>query len=393
MLDDDIPEVRQLSADLVDVLSTFDDRLVRGDVDYDQHRKFALRACMLSLHLSSVQSILDLFLYPSCFALVRTCLEHHLLDHLMMLGYRYVQVFKDVSDEQWTELLENYHEGGPGTNTIVEEPTRSAKGHVRIVREGLYPKSDDEAEEYAIPLTYFVAAEYSPFVGRPSEQEAFHDGLTDVERLRDNAGRHREMYEQHLRWSSLRDSLQLNEFYTERDLLALDVHYRFLSAFTHGTQEAYDIAYPRGLFHGSPPIYDHYSHELVLLYLLVIGARELEVLLTMADAKPKIEVADRDQVEAIIQEAVVASSHLWFPGTEPHRLDRVKEANHRAWKLWREEGELKTVDPDEIANEEIGYYQNPLARLAQLHTTHREITTGLSYESPWPRADAMQRAV
>lgn len=393
MNDDDLPELSELARTITKALSEFDESLVRKDVDYDQHRRFALRARFLATHLSSAHGLLGQDLYPSAFSILRTALEHHLTDVLMMLGYRYVQLFDGVSDEDWEALLKTYEDGGPGSETMVETPTRNNRGRVRIVRKGLYSKFDDsEAEEYALPITFFVVSDYSPFVGRPSEQDAFDDGLTDPETRRNLAKRQKDLYDQHLRWSSLKDSLQLNEFFGEDEIVELAVHYRFLSAFVHAHQDAYEIAYPRGFLGGTPPTFDHYSYELGLLYLLVIGARELRALLQMSDQKPTIEVSNRATLEELATRAEELSEHLWFPGSQPHEWDRIQEANRRSWRSYRKGNGLGHVHPNDLDPRDIGYYENPLVRLVGLHGSFSEMTTGHSYTSAWERKDALQRA-
>lgn len=393
MNDDDLPELSELVHTITKALFEFDDHLVRKEVYHDQHRRFALRARLLAIHLTSTQSLLANDLYPPAFCTLRTALEHHMTDLLMMLGYRYVQLFDGVNDEDWESLIKSYETGGPGTESMVEEPTRSRSGRVRIIRKGLYSKTDDsEEEDYALPITYFVVSDYSPFVGRPSEQDAFDDGLTDPETRRNLAKRQRDIYQQHLKWSSLTDSLRLNGFFNDDEIVELDVHYRFLSAFVHAHQEAYEIAYPRGLLGGAPPIYDHYSYELCLLYLLVIGAREIRALLQMSDQKPAIEVSDRATLEGLATRAEELSKHLWFPGSQPHEWDRIQEANRRSWRSYREGEGLRPVNPYDLDSEEVGYYENPLMRLVRLHGSFSEMTTGLSFKSAWERKDALPRA-
>jgi hypothetical protein len=230
---------------IVGELQRFETQMRPGEVHHMQHSDFAVRARHLSLHLGAVHTLVDRALYPSAFSLLRTALEHHLLDYLVFLGRRYVQVFEGVTDEQWEQLMSDYESDEPGNRTICEPPTRSRKGRVTIVREGLYASGHDaEATNYTVSQIYFVLQQYQPFTGRPSDQQFLDDGLLDVERRIEQARTQKALWEQYLTWSSLTESLELNGFYTAEQLQQLQVHYRFLSAFAHATDAAYDLGVP-----------------------------------------------------------------------------------------------------------------------------------------------------
>lgn len=376
----------------VAMLQEFDSRLIRRDVDYDQHRDFAARARQLAMHLKGALMLADETLYPSAFSLLRTALEHQLTDRLLFLGRHYVQRFR-LDDEQWQALAEAYERREPYTLSMARPPERDSKGNVTVVRRGLYAQGETpEPDGRTLSWLYFVLDDYSPFVGRRSDQEFLNDGLTPEEHRRQRAKLNQERYEQYLRWSSVKASLATEGFYTETQLRELEVHYRFLSAFVHGTQAAYELAYPRGIVGGPPPSYDHYSSELALLYVLTFAANELRALLEMASRPPVVEVGDADEVSALADAAATHASHLWFPGGRPHEYDRVTEANRRAWRPLREQKPLEVPPrPEDLTDDEVGYYENPLRRLIALHTSAQEMTTGLSYRSPWERQDARTR--
>lgn len=396
-LTDDHGPLLDAGAAIVHELRSFDGHMHRGQVDYAQHSDFALRARHLAMHLGGVQQMVEADLYPSAFSLLRTALENHLIDHLVFLGNRYVQVFETVSDDQWDELITAYEAGAPEAETISERPKRSRSGRVTVVREGLHASDDDPDEPgHTISPVYFVLRQYSPFVGRPSDQKFLDNGLTDVQDRIEAARRHRILWKQNLSWTSIKESLRRNGFYTDEQILQLEVHYRFLSAFAHATDAAYGLAYPRGITRGTPPVYDHYSSELALLYANAIAARELDALLEMARNGPEVEVPARRELEATAALSRQVSAHLWFPHDEPHKYDRVQEANRRFFRHFREYRELGAArsiasPPSELTPSEIGYYDNPLQRVVGLHSSSIEMTTGFSYQSPWERADAQFR--
>lgn len=394
MRDEDLPELISTADALIAVLRDFEDRAVPGTTWYVHHGHHFARSRQLAMHLNGALRLTDAHLYPSAFALYRTALEHHLLDVLQMVGVRYVQRFGQLTDEQFETLVDEYRNNP--SSQIVDEPSRSNRGHVRVVREGLFPRVEDEGPEsgdsYAIPMMYFVMDRYSPFVGRPSDQGHFDDGLSDPERRVDWARENRAVYEQYLRWESIKESLVVNEYLTETETVRLEVHYRFLSAYTHAYSQAYELAYPRGIRGGTPPTWDHYSTELAGLYALVLGARELEALLTMAEQPPFIQIDRVEEVRRLLGEANKLSAHLWFPGQPPHEYDRVTEANRQSWRGMRTgEGPQHPPNPAELRENQISYYENPLHRLVQLHSSGQELTTGLVYRSPWERGDAHLR--
>lgn len=380
-----------------DELARMESHMSPGDVSHQWHTDFAIRAQRLSLHLTAILRLVEIEAYSSAFALLRTALEHHLVDQLVFLGRRYVQVFDGLTDEQWESLISDYESGSARTRRICETPTRSRKGRVTVVREGLYASEDDPAtQEYTISPIYFAIREYRPFTGRPGDQTFLDDGLLDIDRRVEQAHRQKELWEQHLTWSSIVANLELNGFYSAEELRQLQVHYRFLSAFAHGTHAAYELAYGRGILRSNPPLYDHYSSELALLYLNAIGARELEALLDMTQRPPLIDVPDRRELIAVADVSRQLSRHLWFPGDTPHQYDRVVEANRRVWRNYRDAKDLTkarnhAVTPDALQPEDVGYYDNPHRRLVELHQTSQEMTTGFRFLSPWERHDARFR--
>jgi hypothetical protein len=68
-------------------LDQFDGRLdPLGDVSYGQHYEFAMRARWLSYVLDAALNLLGSDAYPACFSVLRSALEHHVVDVLLFLG-------------------------------------------------------------------------------------------------------------------------------------------------------------------------------------------------------------------------------------------------------------------------------------------------------------------
>lgn len=183
---------------LTAVLRDFDNRLLPSEVDHQQHRDFARRARSLSLQFEAIVQMIRLDLYPPAFSVIRTAMEHELVDELMMLGNLYKQVFGSVTDEQWESLLASYDERRPEASTIVERPTRNSRGRVTIVRRGLFEEGA-AVTDATISALYFAMQQYSPFIGSPSDQGRFDDPFSTNERRRQWAAESREIWRTYLK--------------------------------------------------------------------------------------------------------------------------------------------------------------------------------------------------
>lgn len=376
---------------LLDDLQSLPGCLLHGEVHHYIHTEFAERAQSLGLHLSAALTLTRQDCYGPAFALIRISLEHRLLDSLIFLGRRYIQVFKDVDEERWKDWLAARDRGEEWTRTI-KDWTRTKKGEVRVTREGLYAQAHgaEEQEQQAVAVHYFLLREYSPFVGSPHEQRIFEDGLTPLKERREWAARNRFLYETYLRWRSLKESLQSNGLATEGQLEQFEVHFRFLSAFVHPVTDVTGLLYGRNQ---SWPTYDHYASELVLLYLNLLATRELIDFARMASQAPCVQISGWPAIHERCELADRLCRHLWFPGQSPHSYDRWVTANQRAFEIVRDDfsrrGEV--TPPDALDDAEVRYYGNPLERLVGMHMSAHEMVTGFVYQSPWQRDDAQIR--
>jgi hypothetical protein len=194
------------------------------------------------------------------------------------------------------------------------------------------------------------------------------------------------MYRAALRWDALLANLRLNELASTEDLLRIKVHYRFLSAFVHPLNDQYRTLYGRHTDVDRAARYDHFSSELVLLYVVAFAGYELETLLRVSERPPTFQIRDALELRESLKAARSATSYLWFVGDTPTDFDRVQEANQRNWAEL-EDGTMGSVDWRSLADDEIRYYEDPLLRLVRLHSRRGEML-GASYVSPWPRQDA-----
>ncbi len=217
-------------------------------------------------------SLCDQHLYGPAFAALRSGLEHAVLDWLVFLGHTYVQRFSAIADDTWAEWQADRAVGAAWTAGITSW-TRTKKGDVTIRRDGLYTEADEHGHRDQLSIYYFLLQEYDGLLGKPADQE--HDGFLTLEELRARADENEARWLLYLRWSALVENLLENDLVDEEDCGRLAAHYRFLSTFAHPVSDAAQRLYARPL-DGAAPHYDHYSSELILLYVVALGALELE---------------------------------------------------------------------------------------------------------------------
>jgi len=197
------------------------------------------------------------------------------------------------------------------------------------------------------------------------------------------------MWRNSLTWLSLKTNLQLNQLATEREVLQLDVHYRFLSAFVHPFSEHITDSVYRQQIQGDWPTEEHFAEELVLLYVCTLAIDELRAFEAMTHRDPRVDLHNWDEVRRELDLAEAQIAHAWAPGRSPFAFDRVYETNQRVFDATAElhasgqpmspqDGE----DPRALRDDDIRYYADPLRRVVRLHQSWTEYTTGLSWVSP-----------
>jgi hypothetical protein len=241
-----------------------------------------------------------------------------------------------------------------------------------------------------LSLYYFILEDFDALAGHPGHQAHLTSGFSDPDLFVRLAQRSQQAYRHSVRWGAVKQNLQINRLLTARELAHLEVHYTFLSAFVHPASALVAEVYG-GTRWGNSRGYDHYAAELCLLYVLEIAAAELEALNRMSKRAPRVRIRDRAGIESDIAASRRLSAHLWFPPKgRPHLFDRIEEANSR-FAVSMREGKPRVVDPTSILERGIRYYRDPLRRIIRMHSSFTELTTGLSFRSPWERADAWRR--
>jgi hypothetical protein len=75
----------------------------QNDMEHAQHGEFAERARGQADHLRAAIMLTRSDLYAPAFGCLRIALEHMLVDHLVFLGRRVVQIIDDITEDTWAE--------------------------------------------------------------------------------------------------------------------------------------------------------------------------------------------------------------------------------------------------------------------------------------------------
>jgi hypothetical protein len=365
---------------------------MRGGIQQMQHTEFAWRVRLLGMCLDSALRAVTAHEYPAALALLRTALEHEVFDELLFLASRHVQLIEDVSEEVWERWQTQRPE-------FLLEWKRLPKDRVRAVWRGARVVDEKGELLYFLSVYYKWWKDYDPLVAPERDVSKLASGHPESPAARSAYSRtQREMWRDVLAWKNLKESLLLNELASETEIVQLDVHHRFLSAYAHPfTEDITDRLYGRNSLRRWPTE-DHYAEELVLLYACTFAIDELRNFERMSQNEPRVDLDDWDSVRREIATAEDQIGHFWPPGRAPFSYDRAKEANQRVFDAvaaQHEAGEPlappPAIAPGTIPDGEVRYYPDPLHRLVQLHSGFLEGTTGVSWSSPWPRADARYR--
>jgi len=366
-------------------LSAFAQRIETGEIAYGQHRTYVERVSTLAEQLGAAIELAGRDAYGQSFCLLRPALEQIVFDRLLCLASKYVRQIAEVPLETFEDWRRDWRAKAEGTRHIHRMERNPTTGMVRLELHGLVSSTSGN-ESQVLSVYYFLLQQFQPFVMPSKDQERLlptGSGRRDRER---HAKEQHAMYRTALRWDALLANLRMNELATTEDLLRLKVHYRFLSAFVHPLNDHYRTLYGRHMDFDRAPRYDHFSSELVLLYVIAFAGYELETLLQVSERPPTFAIRDALELRESLTAARSAISYLWFVGDAPTDFDRVQEANQRNWAEL-ETGTLGSVDWRSLADDEVRYYEDPLLRVVRLHSRRREMI-GASSASPWPRQDA-----
>src|SRR5437773_2302529 len=103
---------------LLTEIRDFRQRFRETRVSYQIHADFADRALSLEAYLSAALSLAIAGSYMPALALLRSALEHQLVDQLLFLGRRYKRVIIDMRHTDFNTWHQDWKSRKPGTETI-----------------------------------------------------------------------------------------------------------------------------------------------------------------------------------------------------------------------------------------------------------------------------------
>lgn len=382
---DDHADLRAAWQAVADAIDGLPGRLTWGDTAYMDLTEKAERARSLVGYLRAAVSVSDnSHLYGPALALVRSALEHMVMDWLVVSGRTYVRRFRGVSEGKWRQWEQERTEGA-GWATHLRTMSRTRKGDVTMVFDGMYSTAEDGTKPRQISIYYFLMDEYQPGLGPASAQE--DDGVVDLAHLRKTASENEAIWRVYLTWGSPLANLRENHLVDEVDAGRLQTHYRFLSGFGHPITDTRRGLYGNVGMQGAPT-FDHFSSELVLLYAVHVGIAEVRHLLDVLDPA-EVTVSGETALRATLDHAEAIAKHFWFMGCNPHSYDIWTARNRAAMAASRETRTIST--PPAVEPVDVPFPSNPLTRLVRMHSSAVEMISGLAFDSPWPHPDARWR--
>jgi hypothetical protein len=252
-------ELKVAANALVGQLSGCEAALDYGEVQHMHHTEFAGRVRSLGLYLRAALQLAGDYAYPQAFAMLRCAVEHRALDDLIFLGDRFEQVIEGVDNETWERWQ-------TARSEEITQWKRTGR-RVRIVWPGLRVRDANGADTgYTLSIYYRWWKQYDPIAIAPRAFDSVASGFPARRaEMADYEAIQREIWSKSLAWQNLKYNLQLHGIVDDFTGTQVDLHYRFLSAFVHPASErVLRLAYPRN---STWPTFDHYSEELVLLYV------------------------------------------------------------------------------------------------------------------------------
>jgi hypothetical protein len=295
-------------------------RAAPGGSVWLHHTEFAERTEHLASHLSGVLELADSGRFASAMAVARTALEHYVIDRLLLLADSYVEVVRpdDPADiDQWEHDWAAKTE--PWTRDVKSiERTKDGKA-LRLIRSG-HSVCDDTGHERERISPYWVTLEHhDAFLGHPKIQPQVVRPFDDPDERVKWARRNQALYTAYLKWSSLCGNLELNNLASAGDVLQIQVHYAFLSAFTHATKSGYEVDHRASM--PNEPSAAHVLGELALLYAAAIGDAHVETWDTYVNQRPQLLMPLRPEMREQVDRLQTVVAYFWFLGGSPQQFD------------------------------------------------------------------------
>ena len=367
-------------------LETIDALTIPGRVGHQQHSDHAKRLHQLAHHLRAVLKLSESRHYASALVVVRSALEHHLMDRLILLANRHIVTYtkaKKNDAARWEADIRALQAKGSDISGWFWD-----QAGLNVVHRGLHSAKSKKGRGQTISSWYFEADRFDPFVGPKKHAGRLARPFWEKRLMQQLADEQAVAWKYLFRHDAVMKALRVNRLLLGHTIQA-DVHYAFLSGFAHPSKRGYEAIYG----HNTPDrmgMFDHYASELLLLYVIVLAAAEIEIYWRMARREPRLTLRGWDAVMAEVREAQAAASYFWFLSGGPEVFDRIDTVHTPPGNVRPKWGRPK-VDPSTITSTRVRYYRDPLGRLVKLHQSYQEMSTGVVYQSPFGRSDAQFR--
>jgi hypothetical protein len=291
-------------------LETLEDLSVHGRTSHMQHMDHARRTRQLADHLRAVLALSDAGRYPSALVVVRTALEHHLMDRLIFLASRYVETYSvrkpDIPKEE--ARLARLQ---AGDRPDIARWWWDDSG-MNVVIRGFHSAKSKKGRGQTISPYYFRVDDFDPFTGGKKHAARLASPFWQAAHRKDWATEAAAAWRRYFTYEKVRKALDANRL-LPRQGVQVDVHYAFLSGFVHPSKRGYEEVYGRN-YPDRMRSFDHYATELALLYVITIAAAEIDIFGRMARRRPRLGLSQWAEVEMEVREARFVASHFWFLG-------------------------------------------------------------------------------
>lgn len=361
---DDVEKILGLSKD-------FRKRIAFVDTTWDTEME-ALRLFESQVKISeTIQDLAKDEKFGEAFILNRTLFENYLLICLILKGTKYVLKYKVpmktgvTPKDAYNRLTRKLKDR---KDIVSFRPVKEYR-RIEVVHRGLYPKEGDRLT----PVYHFVFRRYDPighWVGkiRSIVSKDFSPDTTARWQKK-----HESLYKTHFGFRNLVKASILNGILTDEQQVRVRVHYNFLSAFTHLTKMGFSLSMPYEKWK-----HNHYLLELNLLYVLRLLRLHLLRLIEFF-SNTQHSIKDVAQLVTDLESLGRKYDNFWFIYNDPSEYDYWSFQTAKAYRHRK----------GEKLEEEIPYYKDPYHRLKRQHQTTKELSTDLTYTSPWPRKDAI----
>lgn len=356
----------------------------------------------LALQTSSLQVARDLAIgghYREAYNSIRQVLEGYLTLRLITECLLYPRTFRirraqgdpNIADAKarFRSDIADIISSGKRPDIVREWPQRETDKTITLIFKGIQVNdtSGQPTGRY-VPFYAHLWSQYDPMhhvLGKRTDPRRWlvpEWAPFRNRRAREQAGENQDIYRGFFTFDRIVEHLRLNGVLNQKTATRLFVHYNYLSSHSHNTHRSYQQ------FTRSAPTsfrYDHYHSELCLLYILHLSAMFLEFALGFCRQR-QLKVADVGHLRGVMNKATTSFDYFWFVFNGPHEFDYVTTANRKSNYL---SGQV--FRSQDIQRAYVRYYEDPLRRLIDMHTSSRELTTGNVYHSPFERSDAIYR--